>query len=172
MIAFCFLQFLRLGGENSEEAPAANGATSEAHVARGAPALARDTHPRTAQVPALQARDPLQPARVDGVGSRIRAFRYLDHREIQASAMEDYIEVGGARIERSYFEESVAEAREMSWHPATVPDQDEHVHCFICWKAIPWEPKPRAAVFRSRGGWLCGDCHGRLILPHDLAESY
>ena len=53
LIAFCFLQFLRLGGEKAEEASAPNGAATPAHAARGAPASARDAHSRTAEMPAL-----------------------------------------------------------------------------------------------------------------------
>lgn len=54
MIAFCFLQFLRLGGEKAQEAPAAHGSAAPAHAAGGATAPARDAHPRAAPMPALQ----------------------------------------------------------------------------------------------------------------------
>ena len=85
--------------------------------------------------------------------------------------MEDHVEVDGAWIERSYLEDNVAEATEMSWRLAALPNQDKHSHCLICWKALPSELKPQEAVFSSDGGWLCGYCHRRFILPQDSAES-
>lgn len=60
MIAMNYLQYLRLGGEKAEEASAANGAATQAHIARGAPVPTPDTCDPAAEMPALHAMPALQ----------------------------------------------------------------------------------------------------------------
>ena len=55
LIAFCFLQFLRLGGEKAEEATTPDGSATPSHAAGSATAAARDASPGAAAMPALQA---------------------------------------------------------------------------------------------------------------------
>ena len=73
--------------------------------------------------------------------------------------MTEYIEVNGARIDRSFLEENVSEAKDCAWRAAQVPTQDDHVHCIVCDL-----PMPRGSLgFRCDSRWLCDYCMERFI---------
>ena len=69
MIAYCFLQHLRLGGENLEDAPAQNGTAAESLLASGAPQPARTAPHAGAGVPVLSTSDLRSGPRVSGSAS-------------------------------------------------------------------------------------------------------
>lgn len=64
LIAFCFLQHLRLGGENRKEASHQSRTAPQSVTAAGAPELTRDASHTGADVPVLSAFDPLPGPRV------------------------------------------------------------------------------------------------------------
>jgi SRSO17 transposase len=64
MVAFCFLQHLRLGGENPAEATPTHRPAPNSFAAAGTPGSARNPAHSTADVPVLSARDPLPSLRV------------------------------------------------------------------------------------------------------------
>jgi hypothetical protein len=71
-----------------------------------------------------------------------------------------YVLHNGARIERSYFEENVAEARGYRWEVAELSDSVDHAHCIVCLKAIG----PRdGAYYRFEGVTLCAYCYNTVI---------
>jgi hypothetical protein len=75
--------------------------------------------------------------------------------------MRDWVVVNGAKIERSFFDESLAEARKYSWEAKTVTNQDHH-HCVICSAAIS-SGMDSGPAYASTGGWLCHFCYDRFI---------
>ena len=58
LIAFCFLQHLRLGGKNPEDAPEQSGTAAEPIAATSAPKLTRDASHTGADMPVLSAYNP------------------------------------------------------------------------------------------------------------------
>lgn len=74
--------------------------------------------------------------------------------------MNEYIHVNGARIERSYFEDNVAEALECDWELASQISYD-HVHCIVCDVAI----LKGMVAFRAENRWLCQYCKEHFVSP-------
>jgi hypothetical protein len=72
--------------------------------------------------------------------------------------MAEYMLVNGSRIERTFFEENVAEARSYKWERKAVPD-GEHQHCLVCTAAIGAEE----TALSSGGHWLCAFCFQNYI---------
>jgi len=73
--------------------------------------------------------------------------------------MTDYVDVNGAKIERSYFEDNVAEAQECDWSPA-VEVSGDHVHCIVCGLAMP----RGICAFRADSRWLCQYCMEHFVM--------
>ena len=71
----------------------------------------------------------------------------------------EWIIVNGARIERSFLEANVAEARSCVWQKTRWATADDHGHCMICSIALG-DTDP---CYRSKGGWLDEYCFGRFI---------
>jgi len=67
--------------------------------------------------------------------------------------------VNGARIERSFFEENVSEARGYTWQRARREKPKDHGHCMICNVALAGGDRS----YRSEGGWLCSYCFDRFV---------
>ena len=80
--------------------------------------------------------------------------------------MTEWVLVRGAKVERTYLEESTAEARAFDWHMRPPPEESEHTHCVICNIAIPWEISPDEQVYQSPYGWLCCYCFEHFVKQH------
>ncbi len=66
----------------------------------------------------------------------------------------DWIEAGGARIERSFLEGNLAEARTRSWTETMWPHAD-HGHCLVCWRTLTANDR----CSRSEDDrWVCAGC--------------
>lgn len=72
------------------------------------------------------------------------------------------MEVNGARIERAYLDENVAEARSNNWSRAT-ETLLEHVHCMVC--GISIDGAVNLEYWKSKNGHLCDYCHTHFIVP-------
>lgn len=73
--------------------------------------------------------------------------------------MVDWVMVNGARIERSFLEENVSEARERTWHQTCWEESKNHRHCMICRAPLAGGD----VCYRSKGGWLCPYCFERFV---------
>jgi len=71
----------------------------------------------------------------------------------------EWVMVNGARIERSFLEENVSEARGYSWQCARWEKPNDHGHCMICTVALAGGD----VCYQSEGGWLCSYCFERFI---------
>lgn len=78
--------------------------------------------------------------------------------------MDEWVEVNGARIEKSFLEENVLEARSYTWEKTELPALAEHVHCIICGIAMGSSAAPMV-VWKSIGGHVCTYCYPRYVLP-------
>ncbi len=74
--------------------------------------------------------------------------------------MEEWDNINGSKIERSFLEQNIAEARQLGWSPAQFNDRTAHSHCMICQIAI----SAGDSCVRSGNRWLCEYCHNRFIL--------
>ncbi len=72
-----------------------------------------------------------------------------------------WIMVNGAKIERSFFEENVSEARSYSWIKTHWKAAEGHGHCMVCGLTI----SGKDICYRSKGGWLCGYCYDKFVDP-------
>lgn len=78
--------------------------------------------------------------------------------------MAEWIEIHGARIEKTFLEENVAEAQTYTWQPAEWPEDLDHAHCIICTIAVPYtNESPPGVYYKSAGGWLCEYCYERFL---------
>ena len=80
--------------------------------------------------------------------------------------MPEYVEVNGARVEKSYFEANLVEARALDWRPATISVADDHQHCLICDVSLPHD----TCAHRADGRWVCTYCRLRF-LPEGQQEE-
>ena len=82
----------------------------------------------------------------------------------------DTITVHGSQWERTYIQDSVADARQRTWQPSrcTVAAKD-HGHCMVCWWELYESPdSSRTEAFASESHWLCGECHERFMERNEL----
>jgi hypothetical protein len=75
--------------------------------------------------------------------------------------MTEWIVVNGARIERDFFDENLADAKRKTWALQTVSDRDHH-HCAICSAAIS-SGVGDGPAYASNDGWLCDFCYDRFL---------
>jgi hypothetical protein len=68
-------------------------------------------------------------------------------------------EVNGAKIEKTFFDGNVKEARCYDWSLEQLSPDREHAHCIVCEVTI----KQGVAAYRSRGGWLCTYCYDHFV---------
>jgi hypothetical protein len=80
--------------------------------------------------------------------------------------MNDWINVNGARIEKTFLEENVREARNYQWTLVTLT-KPEHVHCMVCGVSVGGEPARGDSAYHSIGGWLCHYCHEHFLKSRD-----
>jgi len=73
--------------------------------------------------------------------------------------MTEWVIVNGARIERSFLEENVSEAREYTWQRTRWEKANDHGHCIVCNVSISGSD----VCYRSCGGWLCPYCFDRFL---------
>ena len=73
--------------------------------------------------------------------------------------MAEWVMVNGARIERSFLEENVSEARKYDWEQMRWEKNRDHGHCMICSVAQAGGD----VCYRSKGGLLCSYCFERFI---------
>ena len=73
--------------------------------------------------------------------------------------MTDWVVVNGARIERSYFEANLEEARSVKWSESAGEESKVHIHCMVCGVAIG------ASETRmiSSAGYLCLSCYDQFL---------
>lgn len=74
--------------------------------------------------------------------------------------MVEWITVNGAKIEKSYFDANVAEAKSYSWTPYRWQEGNEHSHCIVCGVEICVE---NPDCFQSDKVWLCGYCFYHFV---------
>lgn len=72
--------------------------------------------------------------------------------------MVEYVTVNGARIERSFFDENVGEARSCEWSREQLHEAADHRHCIVCGIAIS-----RGYAYRCGHRWLCEYCHETFL---------
>jgi hypothetical protein len=78
--------------------------------------------------------------------------------------MSNWIVVNGAKIDKEFFEQNVAEAQSYHWHRKQWDKQGDHTHCIICGITIPTsDDKNEPVYYQSEGGWLCGYCFENFI---------
>lgn len=77
----------------------------------------------------------------------------------------EYVYINGAKIEKGYFEDSVAEANNYKWSLKPFPKENDHAHCIICGLAVPERDKDDNAYYKTtdRNFWLCHYCYEHFI---------
>lgn len=65
----------------------------------------------------------------------------------------EFIVVNGARMERSFFEENLSEAKSLVWMSASNIQKGDHHHCVVC--TIPITQFSEAQAYRSGNRFLC-----------------
>jgi len=77
--------------------------------------------------------------------------------------MTEWVLVNGARIERTFLEENIAEALKLSWRRVSNWGRsDDHRHCIICNVAV----SGTETCYRSPSAWLCDYCYGEYVAAH------
>jgi hypothetical protein len=71
----------------------------------------------------------------------------------------EYVFVNGARIEKSYLDGNIAEARSYRWTQDSGADIAGHDHCIICGKTIV----PGDSCYSSANGRLCPYCFEAFV---------
>lgn len=74
--------------------------------------------------------------------------------------MPEWILVNGARVERTFFEDNLLEAKTCNWRPCERHPDKSHKHCLICGVA---SSESSAAGWCSDVRWLCESCHGQFM---------
>lgn len=73
--------------------------------------------------------------------------------------MAEWVTVNGARIERSFLQENVSEARAYTWVRMRWTEASDHGHCMVCGVALAEGDDCR----RSEGGFICPYCFGEFM---------
>lgn len=77
--------------------------------------------------------------------------------------MSNWIEINGAKIERSFFDANVREAKGYDRAEIHVNDLTAHVHCVICGVTIDPNSLPPIRAYKSKGGHVCGYCYDHFL---------
>jgi hypothetical protein len=67
--------------------------------------------------------------------------------------------VNGARIERSFLRENVAEARTYIWEKNRWENLGDHGHCMLCNVSLSGDD----VCYHSESGWLCPYCFEKFV---------
>ena len=89
-----------------------------------------------------------------------RSIQNAERRE-EMSSESKYVEVNGARIERSSFEGNVEEARSVTWRPGSAAEIHDHTPCIVCVQAI--SARDDDPHFTSSNGRICAHCHSAYV---------
>jgi hypothetical protein len=81
--------------------------------------------------------------------------------------MAEWVVVNGARIERSFLEENVREARKYVWKKTRWARSSDHVHCIVC----NVELTDHDACYRSEEEWLCPYCFERFLQQNGMQQK-
>ena len=73
--------------------------------------------------------------------------------------MTEWVTVNGGRIERSFLQENVSEARTYAWEKGRLEVSEDHSHCIVCYVALSGNDE----CFCSEGGVLCLYCFGKFV---------
>lgn len=73
--------------------------------------------------------------------------------------MTEWVIVNGARIERTFLEANVAEARSYTWKRGQWDEPGEHGHCMICSISI----SEGDMCYHCKEGQLCPYCYERFV---------
>ncbi len=73
--------------------------------------------------------------------------------------MPTFVQVNGAKIEKTFFDENVKEAQGYDWSLQKLPPDREHAHCIVCDVTI----EQGIPAYKSRGGWLCPYCYDHFV---------
>lgn len=73
--------------------------------------------------------------------------------------MTEWITVNGARMDRAYLRDCVAEARTYTWKAACWSKDNDHGHCIVCSATLSGAD----VGFLSEGGWLCTYCFENFV---------
>jgi len=74
--------------------------------------------------------------------------------------MAEWVTVNGARIERGFFEENVAEARKYNWVKTHWDKVGDHGHCMVCNVTLSGNDP----CYLSDTGWLCAYCFETFVV--------
>lgn len=74
--------------------------------------------------------------------------------------MAEWILVNGARLEKSFFEANLVEARGCDWQPCVRRPEKPHKHCVVCGIA---SDESAGVGWCSDTRWLCQSCHREFI---------
>lgn len=82
--------------------------------------------------------------------------------------MAEWVDVNGAKIEKQYLEESIAEAKSYQWKVDNWRDDQNHTHCLICNGTIPEKPLLGRQIYYqtilpNKILWMCSYCYDRFI---------
>jgi hypothetical protein len=77
--------------------------------------------------------------------------------------MSEFIDINGARIEKSFFEQNVREAKTYYWAETDSSKLEKHVHCLVCSSAIGGKTSIPEKLYRSSGGRLCSYCYEHFV---------
>jgi hypothetical protein len=81
---------------------------------------------------------------------------------LRTETMPEWVLVNGARIERTYLEENLQEARAQEWLVPTDQTHYDHRHCMVCTVAIDMGHHSR--YMTSKAGVLCASCYAQFIV--------
>jgi hypothetical protein len=76
---------------------------------------------------------------------------------------EKWIEVNGAKIEVTYFNECVALARELDWVSSIAPKKPDHSHCSICNITLSSSERDMVDCFTAKEDFLCQYCFENFL---------
>lgn len=84
--------------------------------------------------------------------------------------MSEWVIVNGAKIDKEFFEQNLAEAKPYKWFLKKWSRQGEHTHCMICNISIPENPPKETVFYQSQGGCLCSFCFDNFIKNKNSRE--
>ena len=75
--------------------------------------------------------------------------------------MTEWVMVNGARVERSFLQANICEARTYAWEKVRWAKAGDHRHCMVCNVALSGNDE----CYSSSGGWLCTYCFETFVAP-------
>ena len=81
----------------------------------------------------------------------------MTSKKMKNNPEKEMLEVNGARIERSFLEENISEAKSLRWVKAEFTG--EHKHCIVCGIAIT-----DGEHWKAGNRWMCDYCKERFAI--------